>query len=314
MDKRNWNRRSDRTHAGPANAAQPSESWLFAQAILGNPVPSASASEADARAKREYWQWLADILPEHERQMCKHLSREDEAHRQRELLEWLACISQEHEYQLHALLRAEAEERERQQYVQQPGNTLLERTWDPSKHPKGAFPQNRGWWSPTTGTGGKAGVQAISTPVSPHLTPADPIQTTHDDVARRGRSGSAFTASFHSAAEPDILNPASQNSVSRAFWEALRRGDWKAAEDVIKDIANVLDKAKLQNIKTALKRIRGLDAWRKQALRWTRKRILQEIKTFEKTLAKHLSKRRGVDTAETTRIRYQILYLKGLLK
>jgi hypothetical protein len=32
---------------------------------------------------------------------------------------------------------------------------LLERFWDSSKHPRGAFPQNRGWFSPTWGPGAR---------------------------------------------------------------------------------------------------------------------------------------------------------------
>ncbi len=69
------------------------DSWLFAQAILGNPVPAQSRQLTEALAEQE-------------------------------LLEWVASIS-----------------------------TALEGPWDPAKHPRGGFPQNRGWFSQTSGVG-----------------------------------------------------------------------------------------------------------------------------------------------------------------
>jgi hypothetical protein len=32
--------------------------------------------------------------------------------------------------------------------------SLLETPWDPAKHPRGGYSQNRGWWSPAPGSGG----------------------------------------------------------------------------------------------------------------------------------------------------------------
>jgi hypothetical protein len=109
------------------------------------------------------------------------------------------------------------------------------------------------------------------------------------------------------------IQPARIASVE-AFWEALRRGDWRKAEDIIDDIARFLDETKLRSVRTALKRIRGLDTWRKQASKWRPKRIREEIETLAKTLKDHLAKRGGLDTPETVRFRYQLDYLKGLLK
>ena len=95
-----------------ADASPPSEAWLFAQALLGKPVPSASRAQADARARREHLEWLAQISPEDARRVRGQLSEEAEAKAQRELLEWLADISPEHEVKLRSLQRAEAEARE----------------------------------------------------------------------------------------------------------------------------------------------------------------------------------------------------------
>jgi hypothetical protein len=136
-----------------AGASPPSDAWLFAQALLGKPVSSTSRAEADSRAKREQLEWLAQISSRHEDQLRRSSSAEAEARREREQLEWLAKISTVHDSKLRTLLREEAESRESQQRVERLAEALLEGTWDPSKHPKGAFPQNRGWWSPTGGSG-----------------------------------------------------------------------------------------------------------------------------------------------------------------
>jgi DNA-directed RNA polymerase subunit F len=141
-----------------AGASPPSEAWLFAQALLGKPVPSASRAAADARANREHLEWLASISPEHERRLHCQLSEEADARAQREQLEWLATISPRHESQLRRLLASEAEAAEAQERAQwlAEGSQLQEAQWNAAKHPRGAFPQNRGWWSPTGGAGGSS--------------------------------------------------------------------------------------------------------------------------------------------------------------
>jgi DNA-directed RNA polymerase subunit F len=138
-----------------AGASPPSEAWLFAQALLDKPVPSASAAEADARAKREQFEWLAAIAPERARELRGQLSEEADAKAQREQLEWLAAISPRHESQLRSLWRTEAERSEPQERWQRPadGSNLYEAQWDSAKHPRGGYPQNRGQWSPAAGSG-----------------------------------------------------------------------------------------------------------------------------------------------------------------
>jgi hypothetical protein len=94
-----------------AGASTPSESWLFAQALLGNAVPSASSAAADERAKREQLAWLAKISLEHESQLRHSLSEESNEPAERAQLEWPAKISPRHESQLRRLLATEAEAR-----------------------------------------------------------------------------------------------------------------------------------------------------------------------------------------------------------
>jgi hypothetical protein len=75
------------------------------------------------------------------------------------LLEFVAAISgkPEHERELRALLEREAEERAARDKQQRPnGAETTQEVWDSSKHPRGGFSQNRGWWSPTDGGAGSA--------------------------------------------------------------------------------------------------------------------------------------------------------------
>ncbi len=136
-----------------ADCSPPSEAWLFAQALLGKPVPSASATQADARAEREQLEWLAHISPRHQQELQRLRGAEAEARRQREQLEWLATISEEHEYKLHTLLSEEAEALEGQRRAEQFAEMLLEGDWDPSKHPRLGGPPNAGWWASSGGSG-----------------------------------------------------------------------------------------------------------------------------------------------------------------
>ena len=94
----------------------------------------------------------------------------------RERLVWLAQISTRHERQLQQLLRAEADAREQQARAESLAEFLhaIEGTWDPSKHPRGAFSQNRGWFSPTGGVDTAAGTSSAFDRIDQstvHLTP-----------------------------------------------------------------------------------------------------------------------------------------------
>ena len=118
----------------------------------------ASPSQAfpGPRPTREQLEWLASISDRHRDELRRLQSAEAEARHQRELLAWLAQISPRHERQLHGLLSEEAEAREAQERCKWlvESSNVQEAQWDPSRHPRGAFPQNRGWWSPTGGSGG----------------------------------------------------------------------------------------------------------------------------------------------------------------
>ncbi len=150
-----------------ASGSRPSEAWLVAQQLLGKPIPNPAAAAAEARRQREQLEWLAQISTRHEAELRRLRSEEAEARRNREQLEWLAQISTRHERELRNLRRAEADARQAaarsQAFLESLG--VQEAEWDPAKHPRGAFTQNPGWFSPTGGAGTTAIAATNSGPI-----------------------------------------------------------------------------------------------------------------------------------------------------
>jgi hypothetical protein len=100
--------RNESAPEGP-DGSPPSEAWLFAQAVLGNPVPSDSEAEAEARAKREQYEFLEQIAPERARELRGQLCEEAEARANREQLEFLEQIAPERARELRGRLSEEAD-------------------------------------------------------------------------------------------------------------------------------------------------------------------------------------------------------------
>src|SRR4051812_44288757 len=90
----------------------PSEAWLFAQAILGRPIPRIQTPEAVARQKRSELERLAPFSSEHAKELLHLQTTEAETSRKRELLEWTAQFSSRAEDELRAIKRKEAEHRD----------------------------------------------------------------------------------------------------------------------------------------------------------------------------------------------------------
>jgi hypothetical protein len=110
----------------------------FAQAILGRRVPSRNP-EVIAQEKRAQLEWLATFSPRHEEELRRLRREEARAREREEHLAWLASIS-----------------------------AVSEAEWDPTKHPRGGFSQNRGWFSPTSGAGDSGAAPAVSTGAASH--------------------------------------------------------------------------------------------------------------------------------------------------
>jgi len=123
-----------------------SDAQLFAHAVLGMPLKNANAerellefaaaistqhSDQLLRARRPQGPIAAGASPQSEVQQFADAllghPASDVAHRQ-ELLEFVAAITTVHEAQ-----------------------------WDSEKHPRGGYPQNRGWFSPADGANGQGG-------------------------------------------------------------------------------------------------------------------------------------------------------------
>jgi hypothetical protein len=149
-----------------SNGSAPSEAWLFAQAILGNPIPRIVDPTSAARATREELERLAEFSSKHAEELRRLQSAEAEARRQRELLEWAAGISTHAEEKLRALQRKEAQEREAWRRAERFVESLLEGTWDPSKHPRAPKGQPDGGQWVEKGGGAGAGAAPATEPSS----------------------------------------------------------------------------------------------------------------------------------------------------
>ena len=110
--------------------------------------------------------------------------------------------------------------------------------------------------------------------------------------------------------------PTDPDSLSQAIWQAIRRGLWDQALDLIDQEADLLGDDLAKKLRSALKQMKGLGKWRKQMDRWSRSQCQNVLKNLKKTLKQHLDKehRGGIDTPETLRIRYMIDYLENLLR
>lgn len=156
-------RKSRRPPGDGSDGSPPSEAWLFAQAILGNPIPGPASAAAKARANREYEEWLAAISPRHGEALRKRQGDEAEARRQRDLLAWCASISTECESKLSALLSEEAEHivllETWQRYSDDYSASIAE--WNPDQLRKPPGPAG-GQWVAQGGAGGSGGAAGRS--------------------------------------------------------------------------------------------------------------------------------------------------------
>ncbi len=163
-------RRDFRGQPGDGSDGSPrSEAWLFAQAILGNPIPTIVSRHARAKARREELQWLATFSPKHVEELRRLVAAESEARRQHELLQWAAKISTRAEEKLRALQREQAKEREGWRRAEQFVESLLEGAWDPSKHPRAPKGQSDGGRWVAKG-GGTASAHSVGTGGAPSPT------------------------------------------------------------------------------------------------------------------------------------------------
>jgi hypothetical protein len=141
--------------------SSPSEAWLFAQAILGKPIPRVVPPEVKARTRRAELQRLAPLSERHAQELRQLQAAEAEARRDRERLEWAAGISTRAEEQLRALQRKEADEceacRRAEQFYESYWAGLTE--WNEADHPRASkgTPTGGQWVEKGGGGGGGDG-------------------------------------------------------------------------------------------------------------------------------------------------------------
>lgn len=142
-----------------AHDSPPSETWLFAQAILGRPIPSILSAEVEAKTRRAELERLAPFSPRHARELRVLQAGEAQARRSREVLQWAAGISTQAGDQLRTLQQKEADEREARhraaRFYESYSASLTE--WDEADHPRA--PKGTpigGRWTEKGGGGGGA--------------------------------------------------------------------------------------------------------------------------------------------------------------
>lgn len=114
------------------------------------------AREADTAAlvERRQLEFLSQFSSQHAESLCRQRLADSDTSRERRLLNWCAQFSSASESRQSKLLETESPANRAAPAGEQFARALREsRSWDASKHPRGGYPENRGWWSPAEGGG-----------------------------------------------------------------------------------------------------------------------------------------------------------------
>jgi hypothetical protein len=143
----------------PTDGSPPSEAWLFAQAILGKPIPRVVSPETKARVEREELKRLAKLSTRHAAELQKLEAADAQARHDREVLEFAALISSHAEEKLRALQRKEAADREGWQRAEQLYESYCAdlTEWNETDHPRQPAGSPQGGQFAPKGGGGSAG-------------------------------------------------------------------------------------------------------------------------------------------------------------
>ncbi len=166
----------------------PSESWLFAQALLGKPIPDPRAAANYQRQQRERLEWLAHLSRRHAEQLRQLKNAENEARRKRVSLEWAASISPAAEDKLHKLLRDEAQTLQAlkiwERYYESYLASLTEWNPDQPRYEKGTHLGGR--WRPQDGGAGGASSAAAMPQAAQRSATPEPDRVFNSIRARSG--------------------------------------------------------------------------------------------------------------------------------
>jgi hypothetical protein len=127
-----------------------------AASVPDSAPPSVSPSVAEARDKRKRLEWLATISPRHEIELRRVLAAAARAREIAELRAFVADIKgQTPPDELRAFvadIKGQTPQAELRAFVADITG-MSEAEWDPSKHPRGGFPDNAGKFSQASGAG-----------------------------------------------------------------------------------------------------------------------------------------------------------------
>jgi hypothetical protein len=231
-----------------SDGSVPSEARLFAQALLGKPIPRIVSPESKARADCEELERLAQFSTRHAQELHRLQATEAQALHDREVLEFAAQISTQAAGKLRANERKEVEEREAWRRAELFAESLLEDNWDPSKHPRLGGPPNAGWWVTTRG-----GAQGTETGGRRMIAATPAIHTTSKGIPAKfasAQSGGghhwvpqAVFADLLPRIEPDALDffkagTRSTELYDHAFdtWNGVTHGEYsKAMHELLDD-------------------------------------------------------------------------------
>jgi hypothetical protein len=182
----------DTSETNVAGDSPPSEAWLFAQAILGKPIPAIVNPKARAMAKRRELERLAQFSPRHAMELDKLRQAEAEARRDRELLQWAAKISTRAERQLRALQQEEASQAEAWRRAEQfcEAYSAIAIEWNEADHPRAPKGTHIGGQWIEKG-GGSTGAPSASTAALKQLPPADAPTAPEAPAQGKGRQHSS---------------------------------------------------------------------------------------------------------------------------
>lgn len=171
--------RNDRDFAGPPY----SEAWLFAQQLLGNPIPDPQVAARNGSEDRAKLEWLAAISPRHAEELRRLENQDAEARRKREALIWAAGICDNAAAKLRTILREEAQAGQADLFSNEalPESQLLSE-WDPSQ-PRVPAGTSAGGQFASTGGGSGAGARHTRQP------PSKLEERSEQQIAQRSGNG-----------------------------------------------------------------------------------------------------------------------------
>lgn len=211
--------------------------FRHSQSDPGDRPPQTARRES--HGERPPVEFLSEFSTRHAEELRRLRSTDDDASRERRLLGWCAQFSSRSETRLRELTEKEIASKSLPQPGEQFTRALREsRSWDASKHPRGGYPENRGWWSPAGGgSSGKSGSENDSPLRNLDRTGFDPGTFANNDTPRgaeQWHGGDLLAAAPR--AKPKARAPKTPpaeikfNPAQDGYLPSLEKGRWLGKE------------------------------------------------------------------------------------